>query len=177
MIQNVLCKNLWLDYKIGQFHLLKAFGNHFEDWLLEEKRFKDEGHTLIDSIHEFYEEFMNNHQRNLQTKLYLEFWFHWSSKDFFREFGFWFEIMNLSKCLRLIKLFTIPKLTIGNLPNIFIKARWKPRLTLGLAETCRVAVGAIDDWSPTTHHSTNGTYWWSAIWIKGWTKYRRISHT
>ena len=27
---------------------LKDFGNHFEDWTLEEKRFKNVGHTLID---------------------------------------------------------------------------------------------------------------------------------
>ena len=48
MIQNVICKNLWLDYNL-KVHLLRSVTkNYFEDWFLEENIFKDERRTLID---------------------------------------------------------------------------------------------------------------------------------
>ena len=34
-------------YQNRRIHPLKSLEKHFEVWILEEKRFKDEGHTLI----------------------------------------------------------------------------------------------------------------------------------
>ena len=48
MIENVLCKNTWLDHKLEVHILRKSWKIIFEIDSLKKKRFKDKNHTLAD---------------------------------------------------------------------------------------------------------------------------------
>jgi len=84
MIQNVLFKPM-SRYQNRTISSLKDFGNHFEVWLLEEKRFKDEDHASIDARQRILWRDDGKITRNLQCNIYLEFWLQLSSREFFRD--------------------------------------------------------------------------------------------